>query len=145
MTAIRSRDKAGSSIEPGSRAGGLAQGSLTAASIDPETAVPGVVWYDLRDRVWRGVAPSLSLFAEADTREEVGALLTEKVSTYLQDAREQGLERELVPRPLSRGEWRKLRLYFRTLEARARLARLIFPAQSIPAPIVSRIPVYWHG
>ncbi len=109
------------------------------------SALPAVLWWDVRDQVWRGLIPSLSLFAEAETQEAVRGLLAEKANTYLQDAVEQGLEQDLVPRPLPVWEWRKLWLYLWSLRVRAGLANLLFPSPRTPTPVVQRVPVYWRG
>ncbi len=106
--------------------------------------IPGVVWYDIRDQRWRGLVPGLSLFAEAANSNKVAILLAEKVATYIEDVQEQGLERDLVPRPLPTSEWRSLRVYFWFLSLRARIANLLFPALAVPMPVVQRVPIYWH-
>lgn len=124
------------------------RGETSAASEPPaaeRVSLSGVVWWDVRDRVWRGLVLPLSLFAEADTKGEVVALLTEKVATYVEDVREQGLEDELIPRPLSLGERRKLEWYLRGLQVRAWLSHALFPTPHIPIPVVQRVPIYWRA
>lgn len=117
---------------------------FTSFSTEPSVSVPGIIWYDIRDRVWRGVVPGLSLFADSTEANEVRQLLVEKVSTYIEDAQEQELERELVPRPLPDAEWRKLRFYLWVLGLRARFANALFPALAVPMPVVQRVAISWH-
>lgn len=144
MTVTRSRNELQLSLPSQEGEGGFGHGLLASVPVTSPAAVPSVVWYDIRDQAWRGLVPSLSLFAEADTPGEVTMLLTEKVSTYIEDVQDQGLERDLVPRPLPLWEWRKLSLYFWLLVVRARLANALFPALAIPMPVVRRTPVYWR-
>lgn len=115
------------------------------ATVESPVTLRGIVWWDVRDHVWRGLVTALSLFAEADTREEVLAQLTEKVATYIEDVREQGLEADLIPRPLPARERRKIERFLRTLQVRAWLAHALFPAPRIPMPVVQRVPVTWRG
>jgi hypothetical protein len=118
---------------------------VTMETAESPVALRGIVWWDVRDHVWRGLVTAFSLFAEADTREEVIAQLTEKVATYIQDVREQGLEADLIPRPLPTRERRKLEWFLRALQVRAWLARTVFLAPRIPTPVVQRVPVTWRG
>lgn len=119
--------------------------AATMETAEPPVALRGIIWWDMGDHVWRGLVMAFSLFAEADTREEVIAQLTEKVATYIQDVREQGLEADLIPRPLPTRERRKLEWFLRTLQVRAWLARTVFLAPRIPTPAVQRVPVTWRG
>ncbi len=141
MTATRPRSEVQLPLSPRGNDPPVAPESVAASSVP----LPGIVWWDVRDRVWRGLVPALSLFAEADSRAEVTALLTEKVATYVQDVREQGLEEELIPRPLPPNERRKLEWYLWTLKVRAWLAHALFPVPRIPTPVVQWVPVYWRG
>lgn len=99
----------------------------------PPQSYRAVLWYDTRDRIWRGLVPNLSLFAQAESAAAVGAKLSEQVTIYLKNANEQGLADELVPRPLPRGEWWRLRAYLLSLDLRSRMARLL--GRNGPPPV----------
>jgi hypothetical protein len=118
---------------------GSASRSSDASADRVSLEINAFIWFDRRDKIWRGLARELSLFAEGQSPDQVERELWQLCEEYVADAIEHDLVSEMIPRPIRRIEWLKLMAYGKWLSLDTLLSNLIHRQRNRNRPVLHRM------